>query len=49
MPAGDTIKINDQKLIENLPCFKGAATDMRYFARSKLSTSIVHKKTFSLL
>ena len=28
---------------------KGAATDMRYFARSKFSRSIVHKKYFSLI
>ena len=29
--------------------FKGAATDMRYFARSKFSRSLVHKKHFSLI
>ena len=28
---------------------KGAATDMRYYARSKLSMSLVHKKIFSLI
>ena len=28
---------------------KVAATDMRYFARSKFSTSLVHKKSFSLI
>ena len=28
---------------------KGAATDMRYFVRSKFSRSLVHKKNFSLL
>ena len=28
---------------------KGTATDMRYFARSKLSKSLVHKKNFSLM
>ena len=28
---------------------KGAATDMRYFARSKSSRSLVHKKNFSLI
>ena len=27
---------------------KGTVTDMRYFARSKLSRSLVHKKNFSL-
>ena len=31
--------------INNKPCqLKGASTDMRYFARSKLSMSLVHKK-----
>ena len=29
--------------------FKVAATDMRYFAKSKLSRSLVHKKNFSLI
>ena len=29
--------------------FKGAVTDMRYFARSKVSRSLVHKKHFSLI
>ena len=29
--------------------FKGAATDMRYFARSKFSRGIVHKKNCSLI
>ena len=29
--------------------FKGAATDMRYFARSKFSRSLVYKKSFSLI
>ena len=29
--------------------FKAAATDMRYFARSKFSRSLVHKKNFSLI
>ena len=28
---------------------KGAATDMRYFARSKFFRSYVHKKNFSLI
>ena len=28
---------------------KGAATDMRYFAWSKFSRSLVHKKNFSLI
>ena len=28
---------------------KAAATDMRYFARSKFSRSLVHKKNFSLI
>ena len=28
---------------------KGTATDMRYFTRSKLSRSFVHKKDFSLI
>ena len=28
---------------------KAAATDMRYFARSKFSKSLVHKKNFSLI
>ena len=27
---------------------KGTATDMRYFARSKFSRGLVHKKNFSL-
>ena len=29
--------------------FKGAATGMRYFARIKFSTSLVHRKNFSLI
>ena len=29
--------------------FKGAATDMRYFARSEFSRSLVHKKNFTLI
>ena len=29
--------------------FKVAKTDMRYFVRSKLSRSLVHKKMFSLI
>ena len=29
--------------------FKAAAADMRYFARSKFSRSLVHKKKFSLI
>ena len=28
---------------------KGAATDMRYFTRSKFFRSLVHKKSFSLI
>ena len=28
---------------------KGAATDMRYFARGKLSMSLVHKNKLSLI
>ena len=28
---------------------KGAATDMKYFARSKFSRSLVHKKNFSVI
>ena len=28
---------------------KGAVTDLRYFARSKFSCSLVHKKNFSLI
>ena len=28
---------------------KGAATDMRYFARSNFSKSLVYKKNFSLI
>ena len=28
---------------------KGAVTDMIYFARSKFSVSLVHKKNFSLI
>ena len=28
---------------------KGAATDMRYFARGKFSRSLIHKKNFSLI
>ena len=31
------------------PNFKGAVTDMRYFARSKFSRSLVHKKNFNLI
>ena len=29
--------------------FKGAATDMGYFARSKFSKSLIQKKNFSLI
>ena len=29
--------------------FRATTTDMRYFARSKLSRSLVHKKNFSLI
>ena len=29
--------------------FKGAATDMRYLARSKFSRSLVHKENFTLI
>ena len=29
--------------------FKGAVTDMRYFARSNFSRSLVHRKNFSLI
>ena len=28
---------------------KDAATDVRYFARSKLSRSLIHRKNFSVL
>ena len=28
---------------------KGAATDIRYFARGKFSRSLIHKKNFSLI
>ena len=31
------------------PTIKGAKTDMRYFARSKFSKSLVHKKNFRLI
>ena len=31
------------------PDFKSAVTDMRYFARSKFSISLVHKKNFSFI
>ena len=33
----------------NIPFVKVAATDMRYFARSKFSRSLVYKKSFSLI
>ena len=29
--------------------FKGAVTDMRYFARSEFFRSLVHKKNFGLM
>ena len=29
--------------------FKGAATDMRYLARSNFCKSLVHKKNFNLI
>ena len=37
-------------IIKNLgQNLKDAATDMRYFARSKFSRSLVHQKNFSLI
>ena len=33
----------------HLSFLKGAVTDMRYFARSKFSMSLAHKKNFSLI
>ena len=41
--------INTNKSIFVYTSVKGAATDMRYFARSKFSRSLVHKKNFSLI
>ena len=45
------IYFNNCFYIENIDnaYVKGAATDMRYFVRSKLFTSYVHKKNFSLI
>ena len=37
------------KVFKNDTGIKGAATDMRYFLRSKISMSLVHKKGFSLI
>ena len=37
------------KVFKNDTGIKGAATDMRYFVRSKISMSLVHKKSFSLI
>ena len=39
-------RISDKKFV--MLEFKVTATDMRYFARSKFSRSLVHKKIFSL-
>ena len=36
------------KKVESTNVFKGAVADMRYFARSKFSRSLVHEKIFSL-
>ena len=38
-----------QYIVKLSASFKGAATDMRYFARSKFSRSLVHMKSFSLM
>ena len=35
--------------IKDIKVIKGAVADMRYFARSKFSRSLVHKKNFSLI
>ena len=40
-----SLSFGESKLFE----LKDAATDMRYFARSKFSRSLVHKKNFSLI
>ena len=37
------------RVFKNDTGIKGAATDMRYFVRSKISMSLVHKKSFSLI
>ena len=37
------------KVFKNDTGIKRAATDMRYFLRSKISMSLVHKKGFSLI
>ena len=46
-----TIKTNVKLVVCLLMslCIKGAVTDMRYFARSKFSRSLVHKKSVSLI
>ena len=46
-----TIKTNVKLVVCLLMslCIKGAVTDMRYFARSKFSRSLVHKKNVSLI
>ena len=36
-------------IYQKLLVLKGAATDMRYFARRKFSRGLVHKKSFSLI
>ena len=41
--------ISDLGLKAILQYHKGAATDMRYFARGKFSRSLVYKKNFSLM
>ena len=43
----DNFKLWSQLL--SISSLKGAATDMGYFARSKFSRSLVHKKNFSLI
>ena len=37
------------RIIPSTILFKAAATDMKYFARSKFSKCSVHKKNFSLI
>ena len=39
----------DSKTVSSKFIIKGTATDVRYFARSKFSRSLVHKKNFTLI
>ena len=47
--ASNLIKANKIEITKSEYLLKGAGTDMRYFAKSKFSRSIVHKKNFSLI